>query len=357
MTGIDVNTLVVGSGPAGFAAAYHAASAGSVLIVDASQLPRNKSCGGMIHPLSIKILSEIATIPDWMLLTPASVTFRYHDWDKDLTGLTDLSFLNVDRAVFDKWLLEQLPDHVQLKDNTRYRSHTVRPDGSIAVLLTNEVQELTVTCHFLVGADGARSAVRRQLGLPDLERYVTLQDYCLHQGDIEPVFDCFWLDGIPGFGIGYIVPKSDQVLVGAVYYPGTKQAGSLQDMILNRLRQRLPIGESVRREAWVAPRHSSIHDVSAGSGNVLLAGEAGGFISPTSGEGISWALASGRIAGLAIAADHSTPAAQSYSAGVRQLRRSIAWRLRVYPIINSRWGKTLMGLSPRSLVSWATHHL
>ena len=361
MIELETTTLVVGSGPAGFAAAYYAAAAGTVLVVDAHQLPRSKSCGGMIHPLTLDILAEIATLPDRLLLTPPRVTFRYHAWDTDQTCLTDLSFINVDRADFDTWLLEQLPGNIEIMDKTVYKSHVSQADGSIRVTLAHEGQETVVTCQYLVGADGARSSVRRQLGLADLEKFVTLQDFCIMQGEFEPIFDCFWLDDIEEFGIGYIVPKSDLILVGVVYYPGTRQASQLQDRILTRLRQRLPIGDSVRREAWVAPKHRSIRDVSAGIGNVLLAGEAGGFISPTSGEGISWALASGRAAGKAIAtaATASQPASalQAYNRGVAHLRRSIAWRLRVFPIINSRWGKKLMRITPQKLISAITHHL
>ena len=63
------------------------------------------------------------------------------------------------------------------------------------------------------------------------------------------------------------------------------------------LRESLPLGESVKREAWVAlsVRHRATS--CRGHGRVLLAGEAGGFMSPTSGEGISYALNTGRLGG------------------------------------------------------------
>jgi geranylgeranyl reductase len=42
-------------------------------------------------------------------------------------------------------------------------------------------------------------------------------------------------------------------------------------------------------------------DIFAGTGNVMLAGEAAGLVSPSSGEGISFALSSGAGAGRAVA--------------------------------------------------------
>jgi flavin-dependent dehydrogenase len=353
----DVHTLVVGSGPAGFAAAYYAASAGSVLMIDAFTLPRDKSCGGMIHPLSLEILRDIARIPAEMLLDPSTVHFRYNDWDRDLIVDTDLAFLNVDRAPFDEWLLGHLPDEVTVRDATRYRSHRTREDGRLEVVATQGARQLTIVCDFLVGADGARSAVRRNLGLGEFDKYISLQDFCLLEGEIAPAFDCFWTAEIDELAIGYVIPKSERVLVGLIYYPGTRQAHKLQDRALDILRERLPLGASIKREAWVAPKHRSIGDISPGAGRVLLAGEAGGYISPTSGEGISWALDSGRAAGRAIAAGLGEDTLDAYTVRVEHLRRDIARRLWAFPVMNSRWGKTLMGHMPPSLISKATHYL
>jgi flavin-dependent dehydrogenase len=357
MVDMYVHTLVVGSGPAGFAAAYWAAPAGPVLVIDAHALPRDKSCGGMLHPLALGMLSDIAPLPERLLLEPASVAFRYLDWDRGLTRATDLRFVNVDRAAFDEWLLEQLPDGVEVMGQTRYRTHRQRGDGSVEVIATQGDTSMTIVCEHLVGADGARSSVRGELGVHALERYVTLQDFCVMEGEMPAAFDCFWMDGIPGFGIGYIVPKAGRVLVGMVYYPGTKRAHLLQDQALQELRRRLPIGQSMKREAWVAPRVTQINDVCPGQGRVLLAGEAGGFISPTSGEGISWALLSGRACGSAIALGQPDAALGAYADGVKRLLGDIRRRLLAYPFVNSRWGKTLMGLAPQWLINRATFHL
>ena len=353
----EVKTLVVGSGPAGFAAAYHAAAAGDVLIVDRFTLPRDKSCGGMIHPLSVEILRDIAPLPAWMLLEPSTVNFRYNDLDRGVVRETDLAFLNVDRAPFDEWLLAQLPENVEVMDRTRYLSHEVADDGRVTTVLERDGETFEVVSDYLVGADGARSAVRTSLGLGGFDKYITVQDFCEREGEIDPAFDCFWTAEIPELGVGYVIPKSERVLVGLVYYPGTKRAHELQDKALDVLRRQLPIGRSIKREAWIAPKHRSVADISPGQGRVLLAGEAGGYISPTSGEGISWALDSGRAAGRAIAADIGEGTAALYSAGVDHLRRDIARRLWAFPLMSSRWGKTLMGHIPRPIISRATHYL
>jgi len=347
-------------------AAYYAAARGPVLMVDSFTLPRDKSCGGMIHPLSQDILNEIEPVPESLLLDPPRVYFRYNDWDRRVIKNTDLYFLNVDRAPFDEWLLGLLPtgsEGVEIAGGTSFVDYEVLEDGRLQARLRQRGgEELQVCCDYLVGCDGPRSAVRASAGLPAFGRYITLQDYCKREGNIDPVFDCFHFGGIPEFAIGYIIPKDDRVLVGLVYFPETKKAHELQDKALAKLRERLPIGESLKREAWIAPKHQSARNISAGlvagTGAVLLAGEAGGFISPTSGEGISWALATGKSAGQAIA--NHTDASDilaAHSAATKPLKRDIARRLRWYPFMITRWGKTLANYVPERIVSHFTHYL
>lgn len=352
----QVTTLVIGSGPSGFSAAYYAAQRGPVLLIDSFILPRDKSCGGMIHPLSQRLIEEIAPIPRNLLLDPPEVYFRYNDLDSNVIKNTSLRFLNVDRAPFDEWLLSKLPGTVSVYDQTRYIAHRETTSGlQVDVLHKNKLH--TIECSFLVGADGARSKVRKNLGLPDFQRYVTLQDYCLTEGPIEPAFDCFWFEEIPEFGVGYIIPKNERTLVGLCYYPGTKRAHELQDHAMARLRSLYPIGPTIKREAWIAPKHTSLKDLSPGVGRVLLTGEAGGYISPTSGEGISWALDSGKQAGLSIAQCTNDNALDLYRDRVAHLEKMIAHRLRMFPLMNSKWGKKVARFFPERYLSHMTQNL
>ena len=96
----------------------------------------------------------------------------------------------------------------------------------------------------------------------------------------------------------------------------------------------------------------------AGQGRVLMAGEAAGLMSPSSGEGISFALNSGTLAGQAVAcaftaAGHARAslAIDAYEQTLAPLRKNIAFRLRFFPVMNSSWGKWLGGCMPTALVS------
>ncbi|MDP2401204.1 MAG: NAD(P)/FAD-dependent oxidoreductase, partial [Actinomycetota bacterium] len=108
----EYDTIVAGAGPAGIMAAYEAARAGRVLLIDSSALPRDKSCGGMLNEYAQRFLDDVAPVPADIILGPTYVHFRYWDWDRSIKKPTGLRFLNVDRAGYDNWMMSLLPDNV-----------------------------------------------------------------------------------------------------------------------------------------------------------------------------------------------------------------------------------------------------
>jgi flavin-dependent dehydrogenase len=352
------DTVVVGAGPAGIMAAMHAAERGSVLLLDASSLPRDKSCGGMLHGLSIKALAPYGEVPESIIASPRHVRFRYVDWDRGIRRPTDLPFLNVDRAGFDDWLVSLLPPTVEVLGSCPLLGF--RQDaGGVDVDCRVSDRVVTLHCANLVGADGARSAVRRALGAGATSTYVTLQDFVELKGDIEPFFDCIYARQLgDSFGYGYIVPKDGHALVGSVFYPRTTRPWEKADRLLELMRAAMPqLGASVKREACAALYLRSTSDVVPGAGRVLLAGEAGGFMSPSSGEGISYALRSGIEAGRAIAGRSPAEALDAYAAAVAPMRADTARRLRWLPLMESKAGKYVAGFVPTAIVSRITQGL
>lgn len=350
-------TIVVGAGPAGILAARHAAERGPVLLIDSRSLPRSKSCGGMLHELSLETLRPYGEVPEEIVTAPRIVSFRYHDWDRGIRKVTEVAFLNVSRSGFDDWLLGLLPAGVEivqramlvdLTQNTEHVAATIRADGA----------EHVVTSDLLIGADGARSQTRRSLAIRDSASYVTIQDFVKLLGPIEPHFDCIYMRGISDdLAYAYVVPKGDVAIVGSVFYPHSKRPHELQERIIAKLRDRLPqLGDQVERESAPALYLRSPRDILPGYGRVLLAGEAGGFMSPSSGEGISYALRTGRDAGIAAAGDPSLALAR-YLDLTAAMRSDLKRRFRWLPIMESRLGKYLAGFVPTPIVSRVTEGL
>jgi len=80
-------------------------------------------------------------------------------------------------------------------------------------------------------------------------------------------------------------------------------------------------------------------------------------MSPTSGEGISYAVNTGRLAGEAIAAGDAAGALSRYAVAIEPVRRNIARKFRWLPLMESRMGKYVAGFMPETLVSRVTHGL
>ena len=172
------DTVVAGSGPAGVMAALHAAARGSVLLVDAAKLPRDKSCGGMLNEYSQEFLSHFGEIPAEMILDPQWVNFRYHDWDRKHpqahgAALPQRRSSRLRRLAGRPAARER---HRRRRDE-RGRLRPGRRRGSRPPQGRTEARRPS-RCENLIGADGPRSSVRRQLGAGSVATYVTLQDFC-----------------------------------------------------------------------------------------------------------------------------------------------------------------------------------
>jgi len=352
------DTVVVGAGPAGVMAAYHAARRGAVVLIDSATLPRDKSCGGMLNEYTQSFLSEFGEMPEALWLEPRWVNFRYHDWDRTILKPTELRFANVDRRGFDDWLISLLPENVTVVGGCSMTGFTQDEYGVSVTCQPRSGQASQLRCENLIGCDGPRSSVRRALGVGSVSTYVTLQDFCVIEGDLAPFFDCIYLRDIgDSFGYAYVVPKGDVAIVGSVFYPKTKHPHVKHEQVLETLRGSLPLGETIKREAWVALSVRHAGDVVPGHGRVLLCGEAGGFMSPTSGEGISYALNTGRLAGIAVSKTSPDRSLEAYSAAASHISGNIRRKLKWLPFMESRTGKYLAGFVPTGIVSAVTKGL
>lgn len=370
-------TIVVGCGPAGIMSARYAAVRGPVLLIDQMKLPREKSCGGMLNEYAQEFIRDQlkSPIPKDIVSEPAWINFRFFDWDRDMRKPTTLRFANVERKGFDDWLMGFLPDNVDVQDRTRLVYLTQTRDRVVVQLRDADDpdgQIQTLECDYLVGADGPMTSVRSFLPVSQLEHYKTIQEYLPLKQPLEPFFDCIYARGIGGdYGYGYLIPKGENAILGSVFFPHSKKVSHLHDKAKFMYSSYYPVElEPVKREAWSAISVRKLSDVVAGHGRVLLAGEAGGLFSPSSGEGISFAMNSGSYAGTAIAiADEAAPgtaahegpesgesdALRAYRAALAPIRKNIARRLRLFPIINSDWGKHLGGDVPDFMVDRMAH--
>ena len=213
------------------------------------------------------------------------------------------SYLNVWRNKFDFWLLKE--SGAQIKDGLIFRDFSSSGD-KIRVAVQSGVRRTELLCSYLVGADGASSAVRdifdssykkRLNELSTYQAYYTFSDL----GNLEKSHWYVFL-GLIGGPVA-TVHKKDDVLtlcVGSFEKKGSLKGlmKRFEDFLSSRFKVKLL--EKQRSEGCLINDMNLRGDFCLGGGRVFLVGDAAGFMY-LNGEGISVAIDSGYRAGKAIA--------------------------------------------------------
>jgi flavin-dependent dehydrogenase len=307
------DVVIVGSGPAGAAAAQAIRGHGlDSVLIEKAKLPRYKMCSGILFPSARKLIADsFGPLPKDVLCEPARVRGNrvflslesaaadapFSVFDDD-PGLGE-NGLNTKRSELDHWLCRE--SGAPIVDDCQFK--TFRRDGDdLVVQLRQGNKNIEIRTRYLVGADGTRSPVRRALSR-NFERTLRLipnyEEWYTGGIDLEPEWLYLFFDRtITGY-FATVFHKYGNIIV----VTGTRQGEPVKEcfrMLVAHLEER----HGLAVERTVKSCGCAVHDMSAtgnyclGEGNVLLAGEAGGF--NRCGEGITSALVTGRAAGESI---------------------------------------------------------
>lgn len=318
---------IVGAGPAGATLARLLKQQYKVLLIDRRQLDRVgpvgavKSCGGLVAPDAQKVMATLGLgLPASVLVGPQLFVVRTIDLDCCAERYYQRFYINVNREKFDRWIASLIPDTVVTRYGVLFRGYR-QEHGAFTLDLQQAGYKWTERARLLVAADGANSLIRRQAlpQGPTLKRYIAIQErVSLEQA--MPYFTAVFASSLTDF-YGWTIPKDNQLLIGLAVKPGPEAwerfaefKSRLQQFGLNFGVPQGKEGAFVLRPKWNEP-------VSTASGVALL-GEAAGWISPSSAEGLSYAFTSAIM--LADALQGGLPGAcMRYERATRALRLNI----------------------------------
>jgi geranylgeranyl reductase family protein len=320
MESFDADVIIAGAGPAGTSAAFDLARSGiRVLILEKSQFPRYKVCGaGLTH----KILKEIPyDITPVIETTIRSVRFSHRHNDVFTRTAGDPIMYCTMRDTLDAFMLEKATD---AGASVLFHQHVTGVEQfSDRVMVTTK--ERSFKSQIVLGADGVSGLVARLTGLRrNIDLGLAWEAEVPADAElVKELSETVFLDWgtLPG-GYAWMFPKKDHLSIGVGGPAGLSSfmMKYMDQFVFNAFGEELYKSAIVNRkskvQSWPIPvrrRKGPFHNH-----RVMIAGDAAGLTDPMTGEGIWYAVKSGRMAAEAAIAflGGQRSSLEDYSAGI-----------------------------------------
>lgn len=301
---LTLRVAVVGSGPAGSSAAETLVKAGIETYLFERKLDNAKPCGGAIPLCMVSEFDLPQSIIDrqvrkMKMISPSNVEVdinieNAHEYIGMCRREVLDGFLRDRAASLGAKLINGTVHKLDIPGNNtdpytlHYADHS---DGSAMGV------QKTLKVDLVIGADGANSRVAKAIDAGDYNYAIAFQERIRLPEDkmayYHDLAEMYVGDDVSTDFYAWVFPKYDHVAVGT----GTMKVNQasikkLQAGIRARAAKRLMGGEIIKVEAHPIPEHPRPRRV---VGRVALVGDAAGYVTKSSGEGIYFAAKSGRM--------------------------------------------------------------
>eukprot|EP00177_Eucheuma_denticulatum_P002811 GFKZ01005046.1.p1 GENE.GFKZ01005046.1~~GFKZ01005046.1.p1 ORF type:complete len:539 (-),score=88.75 GFKZ01005046.1:523-1911(-) len=307
---MKLRVAVVGGGPAGACAAETLAKAGIETFIFERKMDNCKPCGGAIPLCMVDEFDLPPSIIDrkvrkMKMISPSNVEV---DVGKTLKPNEYIGMTR--REVLDKFLRDRavdlgatainglvtkldIPQGKDGKYVLHYSDHGDSKNGFSAAK--------TLEADLVIGADGANSRVAREIDAGDYNFAIAFQERIKIPDEkmayYEDLAEMYVGDDVSPDFYAWVFPKYDHVGVGTGTVINRPKIKQYQKAIRDRAAVRLEGGKIIKVEAHPIPEHPRPRRV---NGRVALVGDAAGYVTKCSGEGIYFAAKSGRMCAEAV---------------------------------------------------------
>jgi geranylgeranyl reductase family protein len=373
------DVVVVGAGPAGSSAAYWLAREGfDVVVLEKADFPREKVCGDGLTPRGVKALDDMG------IDTSPSAGWVRH---KGLRVFGGGQVIEVDWPSLERW-----PDYGLLRTrrelDAMLAAHAESAGARVltGVTVTDPVLDdagRVAGVHARVGhdrspaawqaplvvsAEGLSGRLAKALGLvrrEDRPLGVAVRRYVRTPRSVDDYLDISFdltaagpsRDSMPGYGWSFGMGNGT-ANVGFGLLDTRRSTGADHRQVLRDWLATLPADWELTEDNAVTPLRGAglpmaLHRQPAYTRGLLLAGDAAGVVNPFNGEGISYAMETGRMA-----AESAIEALRIAEGPLREaVLRRYPERLRAEYGRHHRLGMGFLALLSRpELVRFATAH-
>ncbi|MEN1760351.1 FAD-binding protein [Anoxynatronum sibiricum] len=290
---------IIGAGPAGANLARLLGEAYKVVVMDRRDLEsnhpvssRNKCCGGLLAPDAQKMIAKLGLgVPTEVLVDPQLFAVRTIDVTNGIEKLYQRFYYNMDREKFDRWMVSLLSLGVDKRFNAVYKGYEPMKDG-VTVHFTQKGRRDSLKTRVLIGADGACSGIRKSISMgravPDI--YIAIQEWYENQVP-QAYYTAIFDEEISDF-YSWIIPKNQYLVLGSALKANDKTWEKYHKLKEKLAHHGFLFHHRVKKEGAFIYRPKHANQLWAGRDGIALVGEAAGAISPSSAEGISYALKS-----------------------------------------------------------------